>query len=114
MRDPSGHIVYYDPGDPPEDDFDALTREREELRAEVERLQRENGALARAYAACEKMLRERTEQLNEAEVEGFVSALVDEKDRTARLRAALTEMLESFTEPEDDNDILRRARAALR
>jgi len=30
-----------------------------------------------------------------------------------RLRAALTEMLESFTEPEDDNDILRRARAAL-
>jgi hypothetical protein len=30
-----------------------------------------------------------------------------------RLRAALREILESFTEPEDDNDILRRARAAL-
>lgn len=30
-----------------------------------------------------------------------------------RLRASLSEMLESFTEPEDDNDILRRARAAL-
>jgi hypothetical protein len=30
-----------------------------------------------------------------------------------RLRAALTLMLESFTEPEDDNDILRQARAAL-
>jgi hypothetical protein len=34
-------------------------------------------------------------------------------DEIERLRAALAEMLESFTEPEDDNDILRRARAAL-
>jgi hypothetical protein len=59
----------------------------EELRAAVERLQRENGALARTHALAEEKLRERTE--------------------------ALAEMLESFTEPEDDNDILRRARAAL-
>ena len=31
----------------------------------------------------------------------------------ARLRAALSRMLESFTEPEDVNDILREAREAL-
>jgi nitrate/nitrite-specific signal transduction histidine kinase len=43
--------------------------EANELRAEFERLQRENGALARTYAACEKMLRERTEQLNQADAE---------------------------------------------
>src|SRR5262245_10955659 len=44
-------------------------RERDELRAENERLQRENGSLARTYAACEHMLRERTEQLNQADAE---------------------------------------------
>ncbi len=40
-----------------------------ELRAEVERLQRENGSLARAYAACEDLLRSRTGQLNQADAE---------------------------------------------
>lgn len=35
------------------------------------------------------------------------------EEQNARLRAALSEILESFTEPEDDNAILRRARAAL-
>ena len=40
-------------------------------------------------------------------------ALADAEAKVERLRAALTEMLESFTEPEDDNDILRRARVAL-
>jgi hypothetical protein len=52
------------------------------------------------------------ERLQAAEAEcrnsrGFVAA------ENERLRASLSEMLESFTEPEDDNDILRRARAAL-
>ena len=37
--------------------------------AEIERLQRENGSLAQTYAACERMLRERTEQLNQADAE---------------------------------------------
>ena len=38
---------------------------------------------------------------------------IDQAVEIGKLRAALTEMLESFTEPEDDNDILRRARDAL-
>jgi len=46
-----------------------LERERDELRAENERLQRENGSLARTYAACERMLRERTGQLNQDDAE---------------------------------------------
>lgn len=29
---------------------------------EVDRLQRENGSLARTYAACERLLRDRTEE----------------------------------------------------
>lgn len=37
-------------------------------------------------------------------------ALVSEVEA---MRGALEEMLESFTEPEDDNDIIRRAKAAL-
>lgn len=36
---------------------------------EVGRLQRENGSLARTYAACEQMLRERTGLLNDANAE---------------------------------------------
>lgn len=36
---------------------------------EIDRLQRENSSLARSYAASEKMLRERTEQLNQADAE---------------------------------------------
>jgi hypothetical protein len=44
----------------------------------------------------------------------YFRAEVEQADKEiARLRAALAEMLESFTDPEDDNDILRRARAAL-
>jgi chromosome segregation ATPase len=35
----------------------------------MERLQRENGTLARTYAACEQMLRERTGQLNQTDAE---------------------------------------------
>jgi hypothetical protein len=41
------------------------------------------------------------------------AALATLRAENARLRAALSEMLESFTDPGDDNDILRRARAAL-
>jgi hypothetical protein len=37
------------------------------LLAEIERLQRENGALARTYALAEEKLRERTERLNQAD-----------------------------------------------
>jgi hypothetical protein len=69
---------------------DCLTRERDELRAEVERLermrasearggalliaeverlQRENGALARTYALSEEKLRQRTEAMNDAQSE---------------------------------------------
>jgi predicted RNase H-like nuclease (RuvC/YqgF family) len=39
------------------------------LEAEVEQLQRENGALARVYALAEEKLRERTETLNDAQSE---------------------------------------------
>ena len=50
-------------------------------------------------------------------IRGLVAMTVEDRDalraENERLRAALSEMLESFTEPEDDNDILRRARAAL-
>jgi hypothetical protein len=58
-------------GQSPEDYLDDLRSggEVSKLRAEVLRLQQENGALARTYAACEQMLRERTEQLNQADVE---------------------------------------------
>jgi chromosome segregation ATPase len=44
-------------------------QEVQRLTAETERLQRENGSLARTYAACEQMLRERTAQLNQADSE---------------------------------------------
>jgi hypothetical protein len=44
-----------------------IAMEHKKDAAEVQRLQRENGALARTYAACEEMLRERTEQLNSAD-----------------------------------------------
>jgi chromosome segregation ATPase len=44
-------------------------RERDELRAEAERLQRENGALARMYALSEEKLRQRTEAMNDAQSE---------------------------------------------
>lgn len=71
-------------------DNEAIARERDKLRAEVERL-RVSSTDAGAWVHRQAEL--------QAEVE--------------RLRAALAEMLESFTEPEDDNDILRRARAAL-
>jgi hypothetical protein len=66
---------------------DTAIAERDACRAEVERLQA-------AEAECRNS-------------RGFVAA------ENERLRASLSEMLESFTEPEDDNDILRRARAAL-
>lgn len=72
---------------------------------EIERLynelRAENAELRKNLVDTETAARwgEHTENQLEAEVE--------------RLRAALAEMLESFTEPEDDNDILRRARAAL-
>ena len=36
-----------------------------------------------------------------------------QRERADRLQASLSEILESFTEPGDNNDILRRARAAL-
>lgn len=46
---------------------DGLIAERDALRAECERLKRENGSLARMYALCEKTLRERTEENNRLE-----------------------------------------------
>lgn len=54
-------------------------------------------------------------ELSEAGVALGQSGVYIERTRAEneRLRAALSEMLESFTEPEDDNDILQRARAAL-
>jgi hypothetical protein len=58
------------------EELDALRAENERLKelygagmdslnktdAESERLQRENGSLARAYAACERLLRDRSEE----------------------------------------------------
>jgi hypothetical protein len=53
-----------------------------------------------------------TEQ-EEREVLDSVDGWLAMQNEIDRLRAALAEILESFTDPEDDNDILRRARAAL-
>lgn len=60
----------------------------DELRATVERLQRENGALARTYALAEEKLRERTEALNEvlAQNERFDKRYRDAEDEVERLQ----------------------------
>ena len=70
---------------------EALLVLNQDLRAEVERLQRENGALARMYALSEEMLRQRTEQVE-------------------RLRAALEGV---FAEADRKTDAFDRAHAAL-
>jgi hypothetical protein len=75
--------------------------ERAELRAENERL--------REWAKAEQQARYKAEDQRTDDRSKLAYAEVEAE----RLRAALAEMLQSFTEPEDDNDILRRARAAL-
>lgn len=57
-------------------------------------------------------LREQNEKLR-ATVALNEEQLSAQARKIRQLREVLSEMLESFTEPEDDNDILRRARAAL-
>jgi chromosome segregation ATPase len=98
---------------------DSLTHE---LRAEVKRLRAENVALrdGRAEAMEDARLAQaEVERLNEGiqrlqdKIEHMDGVDIERLQEIERLRAALAEMLESFTEPEDDNDILRRARAAL-
>jgi hypothetical protein len=83
-----------------------------ELERQVEQLQSALAVSEQQTADAEELWRADVERLQAAEAEcrnsrGFVAA------ENERLRASLSEMLESFTEPEDDNDILRRARAAL-
>ena len=61
----------------------------EELRGEIERLQFENGSLARMYALCEETLRERT-----GIAELLRSEVAECSAEIERLRAALTEISE--------------------
>jgi septal ring factor EnvC (AmiA/AmiB activator) len=89
-------------------DLTMLRDERDELRAELERQQHSIDNIAQANVE----LSAENERLR-AELHRVTESRRAQRERVQELHAALSEMLESFTEPEDDNDILRRARAAL-
>jgi len=104
-------------------DLHALSKLLHGTEVEVERLQRENGALARTYALAEEKLRERTEALNEtlAQNERFNKRYRDAEDEAERLRAALQTYVSRFENvcngEHDDGCIpcadLRQAKLAL-
>lgn len=96
-------------------EINALTHERDALRAELEVAEAKDQAMmARLTHYCDlsDALRAEVEKLTHENTSLRNSRAIVAAENE-RLRTALTEMLESFTEPEDDNDILRRARAAL-
>jgi chromosome segregation ATPase len=76
-----------------------IAMEHKKDAAEVERLRRENGALARTYALSEGKLRERTERSNDAEsqVTTLEWQLSEATKEIGRLRAALEHMVDVFS-----------------
>ena len=80
-----------------------------ELRDKAERLQRENGSLARAYAACERLLRDRTKQLNQADAENERLRIAEQR-RTEEVQTAMAEVVRLRAEIEELTSILNSHR----